>query len=84
MIDAVEPPTLLASDRQIGEAIRQALLAKMPKAAPHITVCVERGIVHLWGIIGSDEEPAEVSRIVAALPGARAVRDHRRDAAWPD
>jgi osmotically-inducible protein OsmY len=84
MINAVEPDTSSASDRQICEAVRQALATKMPKAAQHITITVERGVVHLWGILGSDEELADVPKIVADLAGVRAVRDHRRDWAWSD
>lgn len=82
MINAVEPPALPTEDRETAEAVRQALASRMPKAAQHITVTVEQGVVHLWGVLVSDEEATEVPRIVATLPQVRAVRDHRRDWAW--
>jgi osmotically-inducible protein OsmY len=80
MINATEPVVSVAEDRETGEAVRRALASAFPKSAQHIAVTVEQGIVHLWGILGSDEELADVPRIVAALPRVRAVRDHRR--AW--
>lgn len=84
MIKAMEPATAPANDQQIGEAVRRALMARIPKAEQHTTVTVEQGIVHLWGVLGSDKELTDVPKIVAALPGVRAVRDHRRDWAWSD
>jgi osmotically-inducible protein OsmY len=82
MINSVEPPALPTGDRETAEAVRRALALGMPKAAQHITVTVEQGVVHLWGVLASDEEAAEVRRIVATLPHVRAVRDHRRDWSW--
>jgi hypothetical protein len=41
------------------------------------SVTVNRGIVHFWGIIRSDDERL-ASRVAAEnLPGVRGVRDHR-------
>ena len=82
MIDAMQPAVPSANDQQIGETVRCAIVSRMPKVEQHITVTVEQGIVHLWGVLGCDEELAELPRIVASVPGVCAVRDHRRDWAW--
>ena len=73
-----------SQDRRISEMVRRALMDKMPKAEQHITITVEQGIVHLWGVLGCEEELADVPKKVAAVPGVRGVRDHRRDWAWSD
>ena len=75
----MEPATACADDRQIGEAVRRALSTRMPKVEQHTPITVEQGIVHLWGVLGSNEELTDVPSVVAAVPGVRAVRDHRRD-----
>lgn len=74
----------LTDDHQIDKAVREALTAKMPKAARNIKVTVEQGAIHLWGVLGSDEELTELPKIVATVPGVRAVCDHRKDLVWPD
>ena len=82
MISTMCPTTPPAKDQEICEAVRHAILTRMPKAEQHITISVEQGVAHLWGILGCDEELAELPRIVASVPGVSAVRDHRRDWAW--
>lgn len=71
-------------DRSIHNALSTALAQRMPAAAEHITITVEEGIVHIWGILGGENEKAKAREIAAAIPNVRSVQDHRREWAWSD
>ena len=39
-------------------------------------VVVANGVVHFWGLVGSEEERRELRITAGNVPGIRAVRDH--------
>ncbi len=73
--------TAPATDRSDDRTIRAALFAELEKhkwaAMPNdANVVIENGVVHLWGMIQSEEE--RKAMIVAAenIPGVKQVIDH--------
>ena len=70
---ASPPPVPSADDR----SIREQLLAKeaLPRG-PQVNVVVNEGVVHLWGLIDSEEERKALRVAAESIAGVRAVEDH--------
>lgn len=65
----------------IDEAIRGRLLAELERqpwwGRVTSTVIVTEGVVHYWGMVGSDDE-RNAARVAAEnVPGVRGIEDHR-------
>lgn len=69
-------PRPVASD----QAIREALLGVLHREswAPHVevNVTVRDGVVHLWGLIDSDEQRRALTVAAQRTDGVRGVEDH--------
>lgn len=70
-------------DRAIRERPMHALQAEAWASPGAINVVVTAGVVHLWGLVSSEEEREAVRVMVGNVPGVRAVEDHlARVPAW--
>ena len=68
------------ADEDRDRTIRSQLLAELREQKwadpPEGRVVVSDGIVHLWGIVGSDEERRALRVAADNTPGVRGVEDH--------
>jgi len=68
---AVNRPTRIIRNRLIAE------LRKQKWADPTVgNIVVSDGVVHLWNIVGSEEERRALRIAAENIPGVRAVEDH--------
>jgi CBS domain-containing protein len=71
------PSSAVAAD---DTAIREALLAELGRQIwsrrAENTVVVTDGVVHLWGLVATQEELRAVELAANSVPGAKAVRNH--------
>jgi len=75
------PPAPAADDRRI----RTALLAefgqhKWSALVAQLDVTVEDGVVHLWGVVDSEEQRLAIRVAAENTPGVKRVEDHLDDA----
>lgn len=70
--------TVTTEDRD--RAIRDRLMAELKdqpwSSADARSVIVADGVVHLWGLVASDEERVATRVLAEQVPGVRAVEDH--------
>lgn len=63
------------------ETIRQAILDAMKRegwaTAAVVNVVVSDGVVHLWGLLGAEEDPRALRVLAENVPGVKDVQDHR-------
>jgi CBS domain-containing protein len=75
-----ESPPALASgpdDREIRDALLDELRRQRWATSPsEANVIVDKGVVHLWGIIRSEEERKAVLVATENTPGVRRIKDH--------
>jgi CBS domain-containing protein len=75
-VAAAETGPALAGD----EAIRERLAAEIGKqswAPPTLpNIMVRNGVVHVWGLVTSDEQRVALKVLAENVPGVKAVRDH--------
>jgi CBS domain-containing protein len=64
-----------ATDQQIREAIVREL-SNHRWAQPSQNVIVKEGIVHLWGVIQSEEERRAICVAAESVPGVKEVKSH--------
>ena len=68
------------ADAEQDRAIRRQLLAELREQkwadAGEGRVVVSDGIVHLWGIVGSEDERRALRIAAENTPGVRGVEDH--------
>ena len=84
MVQAVaSQPTPAPAERADDREIRAALLAELHRqpwavSGAHYNIVVDQGVVHLWGMIGSEAE--REATVVAAenIKGVQKVDDHLR------
>jgi CBS domain-containing protein len=71
------PSSAVAAD---DTAIREALLAELDRQTwsrrAENTVVVTDGIVHLWGLVATQEELRAVELAASGVPGVKGVRNH--------
>jgi osmotically-inducible protein OsmY len=69
-----------SADEEQDRAIRQQLLAELREQkwadASEGRVVLTDGIVHLWGIVGSEDERKALRIAAENTPGVRGVEDH--------
>lgn len=61
------------------DAIRDAVLAELhghPWSLPRQNVIVTNGVVHLWGVIESEEEGCAIRVAAESVPGVKRVESH--------
>lgn len=78
-VRGLKPMTPVAPD---DEAIRNQLLSLLerePWADMHLlSIVVDHGVVHLWGLVHSDEERKALRVAAETIQGVRGVEDHLR------
>ena len=79
-IAAMPPPSIRVTP-PLDSAIRGRLLAELARQSwwgrVSSNVMVSEGVVHYWGMAGSDDERAAARVAAENVPGVRAVEDHR-------
>jgi CBS domain-containing protein len=71
-------PRLALSDDEIRDHLLHDLEKVGWATIAHINPIVSNGIVHLWGLVGSDEERHAIRVAAERIPSVRAVEDHLR------
>ena len=66
---------ILSSDQEIREAVLHELSGRR-WALPRHNVMVQDGVVHLWGIVRSEDERSAIRVAAEGVPGVKGVRDH--------
>jgi CBS domain-containing protein len=75
---SAKEPALATTDDGIREALLRDLETMAWATPANINPIVTRGVVHLWGRIGSDAERRALHVAAERVPGVRAVEDHLR------
>jgi CBS domain-containing protein len=70
------PPAVAMDDRTIREQIWRAFQGAGLEASAHLNVIVTDGVVHLWGLVASDDERRALRIAAEGVPGVRGVEDH--------
>lgn len=77
---ASQPNAVNSRTKPVDQEIREKLSADLRKqswAAPYGTsVVVRNGVVHLWGLVRSDNERNAIVVTAENMPGVRKVKDH--------
>lgn len=63
-------------DSEIREQLMAELAAQPWSSAAARNVIVERGVVHLWGLLASEEERAATRAMAERISGTRVIQDH--------
>jgi CBS domain-containing protein len=63
-------------DHAIREKLMTELTAQPWSSADARNIIVDDGVVHLWGLIASEEERVATRVVAEQIPGVRAVEDH--------
>jgi CBS domain-containing protein len=78
---ATKSPSVIAATAQSDDAIREQLLAELGHRSwwkSFITnLIVMDGVVHYWGLFGSEDERTAARVAAENIPGVRRVEDHR-------
>jgi CBS domain-containing protein len=73
---APEPSPTLADDREIRKNILDLIASEGLPGGPYVNIMVTDGVVHLWGLVDS-EEVRKAFRVAAeSVPGVRGIEDH--------
>lgn len=64
-------------DRGVRDAILAAMKREKWATAAVVNVVVSGGVVHLWGLLGSDEDRRALRVLAENVPGVKDVQDHR-------
>lgn len=73
---APQPSPTLADDREIRKKILDLIAAEGLPGGPYVNIVVTDGVVHLWGLVDS-EEAGKAFRVAAeSVPGVRGIEDH--------
>jgi CBS domain-containing protein len=70
------PKTTEDLDRSIRDKLAAELKSQPWASADTKNIIVENGVVHLWGLIASEEERTATRVATEQVPGVRAIEDH--------
>ncbi len=70
------PPAPSADDRSIREQLLAALAKEGLPRGPQVNVVVSEGVVHLWGLVESEDERKALHVAAESITGVRAIEDH--------
>ncbi|SKA39149.1 BON domain-containing protein [Enhydrobacter aerosaccus] len=73
---ATETRPLVAEDKDLRATVFHALRGRSWSNAMNFDVAVDRGDVHLWGVISSEEEHLAYRKAAEAVPGVKSVVSH--------
>ncbi len=65
-----------ADDAAIREALLEALSHQSWSRRPNNSIVVTEGVVHLWGLVATEEERRALELAASRTPGARSVESH--------
>jgi len=68
------PPAISADDRSIRERLMKELEAQPWASTTLINAVVTDGVVHLWGIVQSEQERQAIRVAAERVPGVREVK----------
>jgi CBS domain-containing protein len=71
-----QPATILADDVELRERVLRAFDRAAVVPMPNVNPLVSEGIVHLWGIVDSDEQRRACRVVAEGVLGVRGVEDH--------
>ncbi len=63
-------------DRTIREKVMTEIRGETGARVDHVSVVVEDGVVHLWGLADTDAERQAIRVAAETVPGVGAVEDH--------
>jgi CBS-domain-containing membrane protein len=70
------PIRTTTSDRDVREAFQARLKDQPWSSLMTMNVVVTDGVVHLWGLVDSEEERKAIGVLAKSVAGVRAVEDH--------
>ena len=70
------PQKTTMGDRELREAVTQAISKEAGDARTFVNVIVSEGVVHLWGGVGSKDEKTAARIAAESVAGAGTVVDH--------
>ena len=65
-----------ASDPEIQQRVTESLRAEPWIDLSRLNIVVSDGVVHLWGLVKSEEQRRALKVAAGAVPGVRSVEDH--------
>jgi CBS domain-containing protein len=71
-----ETPTIVADDVELRERVMRAFDRAAVVPLPNVNAIVTNGVVHLWGLVDSDEQRRACRVVAERVLGVRAVEDH--------
>ncbi len=78
-VRGLKPMTPVAPDDESIRLRFVSILEREPWADPHLlSIVVDHGVVHLWGLVRSAEERQALRVAAETIPGVRSVEDHLR------
>jgi CBS-domain-containing membrane protein len=63
-------------DRRIRDEVQEVLRRNPWLERAHVNLVVNEGVVHVWGIVRSEEHRAALGAALRAIPGVAGVEDH--------
>jgi CBS domain-containing protein len=73
---APQPSPTSADDREIRKKVLDLIASEGLPGGPYVNVMVSDGVVHLWGLVDSEEVRKALRIAAESVPGARAIEDH--------
>lgn len=78
-VQDIKPMVPVSQDDRVIRDQLLAVLKREPWADTHLlNILVSDGVVHLWGLVGSDAEQKALRVAAETIPGVRGVEDHLR------
>jgi len=78
-VQDIKPMVPVTQDDRVIRDQLLAVLKREPWADTHLlNILVSDGVVHLWGLVGSDAEQKALRVAAETIPGVRGVEDHLR------
>jgi CBS domain-containing protein len=76
-VQDIKPMVPVTQDDRVIRDQLLAVLKREPWADTHLlNILVSDGVVHLWGLVGSDAEQKALRVAAETIPGVRGVEDH--------
>lgn len=75
-IQAMTPPPPPASDRSIRQHLLKTIENEAWAASAMVNVIVSEGVVHLWGVVDTDEQRQALLVAAREIGGVKGVEDH--------
>lgn len=73
---SMAPPPPPASDRSIRDRLLETIHKEPWAASALVNVIVTDGVVHLWGVVDTDEQRKAFKVAAEEIPGVKDIEDH--------